>query len=89
MMVRAPGPSTLCRTPPRARVFPGVGGSTVVTPTTKAAAGHDEPMTRAEVAALTGEPVAAGLDWDRRPPGPAAAPGRTWRPTWGWRRPPG
>jgi phosphoribosylaminoimidazole-succinocarboxamide synthase len=34
----------------------------VFTPTTKAAAGHDEPMTRAEVAALVGEPAAAELE---------------------------
>jgi len=34
----------------------------VFTPTTKAAAGHDEPMTRADVAALVGEPVAAELE---------------------------
>jgi len=34
----------------------------VFTPTTKAAAGHDEPMTRAEVGALVGEPVAAELE---------------------------
>jgi phosphoribosylaminoimidazole-succinocarboxamide synthase len=34
----------------------------VFTPTTKAAAGHDEPMTWAEVAALVGEPVAAQLE---------------------------
>jgi phosphoribosylaminoimidazole-succinocarboxamide synthase len=34
----------------------------VFTPTTKAAAGHDEPMTRAEVAELVGGPVAAELE---------------------------
>jgi phosphoribosylaminoimidazole-succinocarboxamide synthase len=34
----------------------------VFTPTTKAAAGHDEPMTHAEVAALVGEPLAAELE---------------------------
>jgi phosphoribosylaminoimidazole-succinocarboxamide synthase len=34
----------------------------VFTPTTKAAAGHDEPMTRAEVAELTGASVAAELE---------------------------
>jgi len=34
----------------------------VFTPTTKAAEGHDEPMTRAEVAALVGEPMAAELE---------------------------
>jgi phosphoribosylaminoimidazole-succinocarboxamide synthase len=34
----------------------------VFTPTTKAATGHDEPMTAAEVAALVGEPVAAELE---------------------------
>jgi len=33
----------------------------VFTPTTKAAAGHDEPMTYAEVAALVGAPMAAKL----------------------------
>jgi phosphoribosylaminoimidazole-succinocarboxamide synthase len=33
----------------------------IFTPTTKAAAGHDEPMTRAEVAELVGAPVAAEL----------------------------
>ena len=32
------------------------------TPTTKAAAGHDEPMTAAEVAAVVGAPVAAELE---------------------------
>jgi phosphoribosylaminoimidazole-succinocarboxamide synthase len=34
----------------------------VFTPTTKAAAGHDEPMTRAQVAELTGASVAAELE---------------------------
>jgi phosphoribosylaminoimidazole-succinocarboxamide synthase len=34
----------------------------VFTPTTKEAEGHDEPMTRAEVAALVGERVAAELE---------------------------
>jgi len=34
----------------------------VFTPTTKAAEGHDEPMTRAEVVALVGEPMAAELE---------------------------
>jgi phosphoribosylaminoimidazole-succinocarboxamide synthase len=34
----------------------------VFTPTTKASAGHDQPMTAAEVAALTGAPVAAELE---------------------------
>jgi phosphoribosylaminoimidazole-succinocarboxamide synthase len=46
---------------------PGLGEGSrlpepVFTPTTKAATGHDEPMTRAEVAALVGEPVAAELE---------------------------
>jgi len=95
------------------RLPPGLGEGSrlaepVFTPTTKAAAGHDEPMTYDEVTALVGGPVAAsirratlevyrrgaelaaargiiiadtklefgrdwsaGLDWDRRPPGPA------------------
>ena len=49
------------------RLPPGLGEGSrlpepVFTPTTKAAAGHDEPMTRAEVAALVGEPVAAELE---------------------------
>ena len=49
------------------RLPPGLGEGSrlpepVFTPTTKAAAGHDEPMTRAEVAALTGEAVAAQLE---------------------------
>jgi phosphoribosylaminoimidazole-succinocarboxamide synthase len=34
----------------------------VFTPTTKAAAGHDEPMTSADVAGLVGAPVAADLE---------------------------
>jgi phosphoribosylaminoimidazole-succinocarboxamide synthase len=34
----------------------------VFTPTTKAAQGHDEPMTRADVAALVGESLAAELE---------------------------
>jgi phosphoribosylaminoimidazole-succinocarboxamide synthase len=34
----------------------------VFTPTTKEAEGHDEPMTRADVAALVGEPMAAELE---------------------------
>jgi len=34
----------------------------VFTPTTKAAAGHDEPMTAADVAALVGAPLAAELE---------------------------
>jgi phosphoribosylaminoimidazole-succinocarboxamide synthase len=49
------------------RLPPGLGEGSrlpepVFTPTTKAAAGHDEPMTRAEVAALVGELVAAELE---------------------------
>jgi phosphoribosylaminoimidazole-succinocarboxamide synthase len=45
---------------------PGLGEGSqlpgpVFTPTTKAAAGHDEPMTHAEVAALVGESLAADL----------------------------
>jgi phosphoribosylaminoimidazole-succinocarboxamide synthase len=49
------------------RLPPGLGEGSrlpepVFTPTTKAVAGHDEPMTRAEVAALTGEPLAAELE---------------------------
>ena len=49
------------------RLPPGLGEGSrlpepVFTPTTKAAAGHDEPMTAAEVAALVGEPTAAGLE---------------------------
>jgi phosphoribosylaminoimidazole-succinocarboxamide synthase len=34
----------------------------VFTPTTKAAAGHDEPITAAEVASLVGAPLAAELE---------------------------
>ena len=46
---------------------PGLGEGSrlpepVFTPTTKAAAGHDEPMTAADVAALVGAPVAAELE---------------------------
>ena len=46
---------------------PGLGEGSrlpepVFTPTTKAEAGHDEPMTHAEVAALVGAPVAAELE---------------------------
>ena len=49
------------------RLPPGLGEGSrlpepVFTPTTKAAAGHDQPMTAAEVAALVGGPVAAGLE---------------------------
>jgi phosphoribosylaminoimidazole-succinocarboxamide synthase len=49
------------------RLPPGLGEGSrlpepVFTPTTKAAAGHDEPMTRAEVAELTGAAVAADLE---------------------------
>ena len=49
------------------RLPPGLGEGSrlpapVFTPTTKAATGHDEPMTRAEVSALVGEPVAAELE---------------------------
>jgi phosphoribosylaminoimidazole-succinocarboxamide synthase len=49
------------------RLPPGLGEGSrlpepVFTPTTKAAAGHDEPMTRADVTALVGEPVAAQLE---------------------------
>jgi phosphoribosylaminoimidazole-succinocarboxamide synthase len=48
------------------RLPPGLGEGSrlpepVFTPTTKAVAGHDEPMTRADVTALVGEPVAAQL----------------------------
>jgi phosphoribosylaminoimidazole-succinocarboxamide synthase len=48
------------------RLPPGLGEGArlpepVFTPTTKAAAGHDEPMTYDEVVALAGAPVAAGL----------------------------
>ncbi|MGD0603279.1 MAG: phosphoribosylaminoimidazolesuccinocarboxamide synthase [Streptosporangiaceae bacterium] len=46
---------------------PGLGEGSrlpepVFTPTTKAATGHDEPMTAADVAALVGAPVAAELE---------------------------
>ena len=46
---------------------PGLGEGSrlpepVFTPTTKAATGHDEPMTQADVAALAGAPVAAELE---------------------------
>ena len=46
---------------------PGLGEGSrlpepVFTPTTKAATGHDEPMTQADVAALVGAPVAAELE---------------------------
>jgi phosphoribosylaminoimidazole-succinocarboxamide synthase len=46
---------------------PGLGEGSrlpepVFTPTTKAAAGHDEPMTRPEVAALVGDEVAGELE---------------------------
>ena len=49
------------------RLPPGLGEGSrlpepVFTPTTKAAAGHDEPMTAAEVAAMVGAPVAAELE---------------------------
>ncbi len=49
------------------RLPPGLGEGSrlpepVFTPTTKAAAGHDEPMTAAEVAAVVGAPVAAELE---------------------------
>jgi phosphoribosylaminoimidazole-succinocarboxamide synthase len=49
------------------RLPPGLGEGArlpepVFTPTTKAAAGHDEPMTRADVAELTGAAVAADLE---------------------------
>jgi phosphoribosylaminoimidazole-succinocarboxamide synthase len=49
------------------RLPPGLGEGSrlpepVFTPTTKAVAGHDEPMTRADVTALVGEPVAAQLE---------------------------
>ncbi len=48
------------------RLPPGLGEGSrlpepVFTPTTKATAGHDEPMTHAEVAALVGESLAADL----------------------------
>ena len=49
------------------RLPPGLGEGSrlpepIFTPTTKAAAGHDEPMTRADVASLVGEPAAAELE---------------------------
>jgi phosphoribosylaminoimidazole-succinocarboxamide synthase len=49
------------------RLPPGLGEGSrlpepIFTPTTKAAAGHDEPMTRADVAALVGAPAAAELE---------------------------
>jgi phosphoribosylaminoimidazole-succinocarboxamide synthase len=49
------------------RLPPGLGEGSrlpepIFTPTTKAAAGHDQPMTRADVAALVGEPAAAELE---------------------------
>ena len=49
------------------RLPPGLGDCSrlpkpVFTPTTKAAAGHDEPMTRSEVAELVGASVAADLE---------------------------
>ena len=49
------------------RLPPGLGEGSrlpepVFTPTTKAAAGHDQPMTVAEVAELVGAPVAADLE---------------------------
>jgi phosphoribosylaminoimidazole-succinocarboxamide synthase len=49
------------------RLPPGLGEGSrlpepVFTPTTKAAAGHDQPMTRGEVAELIGESVAAELE---------------------------
>jgi phosphoribosylaminoimidazole-succinocarboxamide synthase len=49
------------------RLPPGLGEGSrlpepVFTPTTKAAAGHDEPMTRADVADLVGAPIAADLE---------------------------
>jgi phosphoribosylaminoimidazole-succinocarboxamide synthase len=49
------------------RLPPGLGEGSrlpepVFTPTTKAAAGHDEPMTRADVADLVGARVAADLE---------------------------
>ena len=49
------------------RLPPGLGEGSrlpepVFTPTTKAAAGHDEPMTAAEVAALVGASTAADLE---------------------------
>jgi phosphoribosylaminoimidazole-succinocarboxamide synthase len=49
------------------RLPPGLGEGSrlpepVFTPTTKAAAGHDEPISRFEVAELVGAPVAADLE---------------------------
>jgi phosphoribosylaminoimidazole-succinocarboxamide synthase len=49
------------------RLPPGLGEGSrlaepVFTPTTKAAAGHDQPMTRSEVAGLVGAPLAAELE---------------------------
>jgi phosphoribosylaminoimidazole-succinocarboxamide synthase len=49
------------------RLPPGLGEGSrlpepVFTPTTKAAAGHDQPITAAEVAALVGAPAAASLE---------------------------
>jgi len=49
------------------RLPPGLGEGSrlpepVFTPTTKAATGHDQPMTAAEVAALVGAPAAADLE---------------------------
>jgi phosphoribosylaminoimidazole-succinocarboxamide synthase len=49
------------------RLPPGLGEGSrlpepVFTPTTKAAAGHDQPITAAEVAALVGAPAAGGLE---------------------------
>lgn len=49
------------------RLPPGLGEGSrlpepVFTPTTKAAAGHDEPITAAELASLVGAPVAAKLE---------------------------
>ena len=49
------------------RLPPGLGEGSrlpepIFTPTTKAPAGHDEPMTRADVAALAGAPAAAELE---------------------------
>src|SRR5580700_1754823 len=49
------------------RLPPGLGEGSrlpepVFTPTTKAAAGHDEPMTFAELTSLVGAPVAAELE---------------------------
>jgi phosphoribosylaminoimidazole-succinocarboxamide synthase len=56
----------------------------VFTPTTKAAAGHDEPMTYDEVAAIAGDSVAAGLRpwwWGPSygaPPWRSTGVGRSW-----------